>query len=163
MRLMIIATISACKRRRIVVKYNHDKKREIKKFQSSQSQFGSNPGDQAQAMAGVPNGSSGLENQYQQNFTMSNQQYLHDMHQQQEQTQLKIESADKILTKELASQKIKMLKEFQQLVQQFHQAKTNEAAQVSEQWDSYLRQVAAQEYYQQQLLNQTNYSQPSVD
>jgi len=42
-------------------------------------------GEQAQAMAGVPNGASGLENQYQQNFTMSNQQYLHDMHQQQEQ------------------------------------------------------------------------------
>jgi hypothetical protein len=71
------------------------------------------------------------------------------MHQQQEQIQLKIETADKILTKELSSQKIKMLKEFQQLVQQFHVAKTNEAAQVSEQWDSYLRQVAAQEYYQQ--------------
>jgi len=85
MRLMIIATISACKRRRIVVKYNHDKQREIKKFQSSQSQFVSMQGDQAQAMAGVPNSSSGLENQYQQNFTMSNQQYLHDMHQQQEQ------------------------------------------------------------------------------
>ena len=48
------------------------------------------------------------------------------------------------------------------MVTEFNKTKVEESKQVTELWDSYLQQIAAQDYYQQQMLNQTNVSSYSL-
>lgn len=148
-RLMIIACISACNRRRIIVRYNHEKLKEIKKFQQNQSSFGASPiQHNGQSLsAGVAQPSSNLENHYHQNFTQSNANYLHDMKQHQDAITAKVEHADKILVYELKYFKDKLVRDFQTMVADFNKAKAQESKQVTELWDAYLQQIAAQDYY----------------
>lgn len=164
-RLLIVACLCACQRRRMIVKYNHEKKQEIKRFQEGEGSF--QPEQMSQGLSDkqeipglqesyMSSGASQQQNLAAQssanNYTLYRQRYLHDMRQEQEALQDKIACADKVLQDELRVFKKRLATDFQELVRLFHAQTRNTSTKVGEKWQLFAVLV---EEKANQMLNQT--------